>query len=813
MNRINFKTRLRRLYIRIPLQLILLLTSILAVVAVVAALILSNSTLNRAKERLSGITRNNATLAGEFFLGVDTKAKTLAQTFNILRTDARSAWQSEDSIEKLLRETLKEERIFSAYAAFEPDLFLPDTPKGLSIRVSRDGDRQITEVFNNFATYDTMDYYMTCAGSKAPYITEPYQYKVKKDENVLILSISEPILDADGNFLGVAVLDVLAESVDGLAYDNGGYASSYGYLITEKGAYLAHTKDKALLGTSLLKSGETGAVEMALAASGKEEVLLDQYKDANGKPLYLFVHPMRVPGIGQNIASVLVVEQEEPSAQVLKEFQSMPWLLIGSVLCFGVGVSFLLRRALSPIGKIVRFSGQLMEGELSGELSMRTNDELMDLSVAVIGIRDTVKALLEEMGALTQAAAEGQLSVRADAGRHQGAYRALVEGVNNTVDALTGPIMQVRHMLHELSQGNLNERLDGEYAGEFAAIQQSLNGAMETIGGYIEEISRTLQHISEGDLTREIRSDYAGEFVVLKDSINRITRSMNDVLSRISIAAEQVAAGTRQVSQGSQTVSEGATQQADAISELTSVMVEVAAQTSENAARAGSADQLSLAAIESAQKGDGQMKSTQAAMNEISEACRDISRIIHVIDEIAFQTNLLALNAAVEAAHAGKYGRGFAVVAEEVRNLASRSARAAQETTDMIEKAMQKAQAGGDSLYTTAEALSEMVKSIEQEAELIGKISVASGEQATGIGQVERSVEQLSHVVQANSATAEETAAASEELSGQAELLKELVGQFRLNEGDMGAWGEEPEREEEDASEEAGLDTPDIILD
>lgn len=812
MKRITFKTQLRRLYIRIPLQLILLLTSILAAMAVAAALILSNSTLSRAKETLSGITKNNATLAGEFFLGVDTKAKTLAQTFNILRTDAKSAWQAEDSIEKLLRETLKEERVFSAYAAFEPDLFLPDTPKGLSIRVSNDGDREITQVFNNFETYSAAGYYTACRETKAPYLTEPYEYEVKKNETVQLVSVSEPILDADGNFLGVAVLDVLASSIDDLNYDDGGYASSYGYLIMDKGAYLAHTKDKTLLGASLLKSGETGAVEMALAAGGKEEVLLDQYQNAEGKPLYLFVHPMRIPGMAQNIASVLVVEQKEPSAQVLKEFQSMPWLLIGGVICFGAAVSFLLKRALSPIGAIVRFSGELMEGELDSELSLRTNDELMDLCSAVVGIRDTVRTLLEDTGALTQAAVEGRLSARADAARHQGAYRALVEGINNTMDALTEPIAKVRHMLHELSRGRLNERMEGEYAGEFAAIQQSLNSAMETIGGYIEEISYTLQHVSQGDLTREITREYAGEFAALKASINRITWSMNDVLSRINIAAEQVAAGTRQVSAGSQAVSQGAAQQADTIVELTSVMAEIAAQTGENAARAGSADKLSLAAMENAKKGDGQMKSTQAAMQEISEACGDVSRIIRVIDEIAFQTNLLALNAAVEAAHAGKYGRGFAVVAEEVRSLAARSAQAAQETADMVKKAMQKAQVGGNSLYMTAEALSEMVRSIEQEGELIGKISIASGEQAAGIVQAEHSVEQLSHVVQANSATAEEAAAASEELSGQAELLKELVGQFRLREEDMGNWDEGQEREA-DAPEDAGADETEIVLD
>jgi len=296
----------------------------------------------------------------------------------------------------------------------------------------------------------------------------------------------------------------------------------------------------------------------------------------------------------------------------------------------------------------------------------------------------------------------------------------------------------------------------------------------------INKILFAANEIADGNLAVEIELDTKDEVGLLAKAFNAMTKNINTVMSNINNASEQVASGSRQLSDSSMSLSQGATEQASSIQELTASVEQISSQTKDNATNAEKAKDMAMTAYQHAEKGNQQMVDMLNAMADINESSSNISKIIKVIDDIAFQTNILALNAAVEAARAGQHGKGFAVVAEEVRNLAARSANAAKETTTMIEGSIEKVEGGTKIANETAEALEKIVTGVSQASEIVGDIATASNEQALGVEQINQGLTQISDVVQTTSATAEETAAASEELSGQADMLKQQVATFKL---------------------------------
>ena len=344
----------------------------------------------------------------------------------------------------------------------------------------------------------------------------------------------------------------------------------------------------------------------------------------------------------------------------------------------------------------------------------------------------------------------------------------------NLIGHIRKNLKQLSNAANELARGNVDITLKKLSDDEFGKLTEDF----QTMVNNIKKQAEIAEEVAKGNLCIDVVPN--SEDDLLGISLDDMVTKNRTTLSNVNNAAFQVSTSSSEVANASEALAQGSTEQASAIEEITASISDVAGKTKENASEASNAADLVEHALANVHKGNDQMTEMMSAMKDINNASENISKIIKVIDDIAFQTNILVLNAAVEAARAGEAGKGFAVVAEEVRNLAAKSATAASETAELIEDSIQKVSAGSQIAEETAQALEEITKAVEESEGIIQGISEASNYQATAIAQINQAIDQVSQVVQNNSATSQECAAASIELSNQANRMQELLATYHL---------------------------------
>ncbi|MCL1999375.1 MAG: methyl-accepting chemotaxis protein [Turicibacter sp.] len=391
-----------------------------------------------------------------------------------------------------------------------------------------------------------------------------------------------------------------------------------------------------------------------------------------------------------------------------------------------------------------------------------------------------LKGIHGEIAKVAINAAQGNFDVRADSEAYDGNWSELLNDLNTLMVSMANPLNEVEHALIEMSNGNFETSVNGDYKGSFLSVKNSLNRTEGITMGYVNDISNVLGQIAEGDLTAELNMEYRGSYMPIKAAIEKILDSLNSIMNKIEYSAQQVLGDANTIADIATIIANGSTRQSAAIEELNERINSVEEKSRynfENAARASAEAKYSTElALYGAEVSNYMLEN----MAGIKQSTQNISSIIKIIQGIAFSTHLLALNATVEAAGAGEHGRGFTVVAEEVKSLAEKSRNSSEETENLIKESVIKAEEAMKSVDGTVEALENIKQGITTVSDLISEIADVSKEQAAAVFEITAKTGEIAQVVYDNTAFSQEYAATAQELNAQAEMLKDLVSYFNI---------------------------------
>jgi methyl-accepting chemotaxis protein len=455
------------------------------------------------------------------------------------------------------------------------------------------------------------------------------------------------------------------------------------------------------------------------------------------------------------------------------------WItIITTVVSMIVLVTFsliLIRHLSTPLNQITSLALRFAKGDLSETTNHQSQDEIGQLADSFRKMADAQKAKMQVAREISQ----GNLHVTIDlASGHDGLGQAMVAMKENINKLLS----DVSVLAEAAVQGRLDVRADAsKHGGDFASIIKGINETLDKTIAPIDEASRVLERIAQRDLTVRMRGDYRGDHATIKQALNKALDNLNSGFNEVAIEADGISVACEQLAAGSQMAAEGTSQEAQALENVSTSVNEIAEMIRQTSANAQHIKNLTTSARDLTATGVDAMKRLSEAIDRIKHSSGETSRIVKTIDEIAFQTNLLALNAAVEAARAGDAGKGFAVVADEVRSLAIRSADAAKNTTELIEGAVRNSEEGVHLNEDVLRHLDGIHNQVNQVFSTMTEVAAAAQQQNSLIDMISRAVNEINDITQRNAAAVQQSASAVRQLSHQADEMRATAGMFQLS--------------------------------
>ncbi|MEN8906505.1 MAG: methyl-accepting chemotaxis protein [Clostridiales bacterium] len=424
---------------------------------------------------------------------------------------------------------------------------------------------------------------------------------------------------------------------------------------------------------------------------------------------------------------------------------------------------------------------KVSKGEYINDVLIKSEKDEIGPKIKLV--QDTLNNLVLEIDKITRGAVDGNFGYRCDIEKFKGNYKKILIGINNTIESITNPIIDVSSTMDDILSGNLDASMNKNYKGKYLELSNSVNNMVRYLKSVISQTSNILNEVSIGNLSiNKLDISYRGEFENISLNINKIIDSLNGLIGNIYKSANEVSYSSKEIEKGSNQISKDASEQASSIEEITATMEVLSENTKNNSKASKQANNLVDLTTSNAVQGTEIMKDMLISMEEINESSVKIRKIIKVIDEIAFQTNILAINASIEAESAGQYGRGFSVVADEVRSLAVKCAEAAKETTVMIEESIKKVSKGIRLADETSNSLSDIYMNAKSSSKLVKEITGYSEEQSNSITQISTATILLANAIQLTTGISKESANTGEKLSIQSDNLKSMINKFKLKE-------------------------------
>jgi len=584
-----------------------------------------------------------------------------------------------------------------------------------------------------------------------------------------------PILDADGNVIGMVGADITIQTIVAnsdrfvmAAVISVFVCNIVALVICQIVARRQLRKPLGLISEASRKVANGNIVtDLRIKTNDEIRVLADDFKQISYSLTSL-------------ISSVNMMAAEQNKGNTDARIPAEQFS--GAYRALAEGINEMVERYLDDTNEMLRVVAEFGNGNFETELRQFPGKKAA-INVSVETLRNNLKQVSREISAIVAGATEGKLSTQIDVDNFAGDWKEITIQLNALLQAVLGPIHECSRVLGEMSHGFLDVKMTGLYSGEFEAIKTALNSMSDEISSYIHEITHFLSNMANGVLTDSINRRYVGAFSTIKDAINHILDQFNLIIGNIGESSLRVDDGATRLSSAGSDIAFGAQEQGQAVVELTNAIAGIRAQTEANTANAIMASSLSETAKGNAYAGNAEMQRMLVSMESIKESSDNISSFINTIEDISFQTTLLALNAAVEAARAGQHGKGFGVVAEQVRALAERSKHAVSESALLLEDSRMKVDEGRNLAHQTAERLSDIVSNVDEVAALISEISKASDTQLQSVAGIDDGLQLISRAAQNNQEASEESAVLSEQLARQASDLKETVQRFVLRRG------------------------------